>query len=160
MKRYSVYRFHAKWTEDADEIGVIAESIFSAGEVGRIKNSACEYRMMEIEVDQESVNSFARLWADRVIADRGNPRDLELVVTFMWRETWCIGWFFHYTFDVAAENHEMVNSFSDYVERIKSEHPQFPLMIDYGESYVVCRCEKCHKSGFVSITTESLAIGE
>ena len=90
---------------------------------------------------------------------------------FVEEESWCLGWFNHYTFNEFENDLEIEDNFRDYVNRKETsnlknghqrndmnmsldlkEHPYYCLMgaEDYYR-WKICRCEDCTKLGKITI---------
>jgi hypothetical protein len=48
-----------------------------------------------------------------------HPSDVELTVTFLRYETWCLTWFSHYTFDDGRSDVDFIRSFEKFVGRME-----------------------------------------
>ena len=111
---YPIYLVSAKWTEDASE-NSRPEDIID----GRIKNNT-GFSIMLREPDLQQAEAKASEWWEQYKEKRTNPKNLGMEVTLERNESWCGGWFSHWTFDVGQTDAEALASFSRFVDRMES----------------------------------------
>jgi len=111
--------------------------------------------------------AYAKFLKARPEVDRAS---VEIKVSFVGYETWCLGWFSHWTFDDGQSDAEFRCSFDEYVFR-HERCQEWPMearpegwrclmgaedrwrwrAADAYEEGVPCRCEGCRKQGRVVI---------
>lgn len=84
-----------------------------------------------------------------------NIRLKEVSIKFDRFDSWCRGWFYHTSFNILLSDKQLIDSFEEYIDRMKKEKPDFCLMgaNDYyrWEDKGICRCKYCKKLGIVRI---------
>ena len=96
----------------------------------------------------------------------------KITIKFLWKETWCIDWFSHWTFDEGQSDSEVMLSFASFVDRMESynrsrnkEEKEYCLMgaedswrwhgTKEGDSNErtepPCRCKYCKEQGVIRI---------
>ncbi len=170
---YPIYAIQAKWTEDLGnrDTSKLGPRWFTAD--GRFRNGAGSSQMpKEPRSDEELIAEFEReRWPRLQEQSKGlNPTDLTVSVVFRRWETWCIGWFNHWTWDVGLSDSDVLESFHRYVIRTEVTNQREGKMKDgyWTEPYCLmgaedpwrwksdagdppCRCEHCKARGVVSI---------
>jgi hypothetical protein len=140
-KRYPIYLFEASWDQD-DYAG----------------NGTSEKKMFKEDLGLEATNKFALTtwWPGLALADRPsgpiykkNPVNVEVKVTYLGEETWCMGWFSHYTLNTHLSDDELRLSFHEYVDRHRNE--ELMGAENAWRWKGPCRCEHCQERGFVRI---------
>lgn len=117
---------------------------------------------------EEIAAEITRDWWPQYAAKRLQPDDMTLTVELRERDTWCSGWFSHWTFDTGLSDTEVLSSFQDYVDRIqfsdRSESEIGGLLMgaqdywrlcahgpDGEQTPPPCRCKHCKAQGIVRI---------
>ena len=153
-KKFPIYKFYASWDQDDYKNNCTGYSIMykenpTAGQ-------------LESELEQFKYGILAK--HSGVIFKVAEYRFVE-------DESWCSGWFSHYTYNEFETNYNVDCSFRDYVERKKKsnfenghqptemnfnldlkEHPYSSLMgAEDRYRWEICRCERCKKLGKITI---------
>jgi len=153
-KKYPIYKFNATWDQDD------------------FRNNGTEYfimykenptaKQLEEELLQFKLGILTR--HNRVIFKNAEYEFVE-------EESWCLGWFNHYTYNEFKTDLEIEESFRDYVARketsnLKNGHQrndinmkldlkEYPYCCLMGAEddyrWKICRCEHCTKLGKITI---------
>lgn len=176
---YWQYRVGIKWSEP-ERFGDYHPPGWTEGlPSGRFWNGAgLQDKMFREEVSLEQIAADAKVWfLDYIYNEKPcvNWGNLEITPRFVRKETWCEGWFSHWTFDTFESDEQVLASFDAYVWRtiLANERAR-----NLGESERVlmgaedrwrwygwdgnggpssnrtpppCRCEGCKKNGLVRI---------
>lgn len=182
---YPIYYVKARWSQNVTEKDTdpCPWQIEGLPE-GRLRNSVSWYRMPK-ECGEDDESWLARetkmeWWPEWQAQDKYkdlNLDDLEVTVIFQRFETWCLGWFNHWTYDLGFDDAKVLACFSDYVMRteitnqregeVKNDHWQEPYCLMGAEDRYrwsgtadgdpsnrtdpPCRCSHCKKHGIVRI---------
>ena len=126
-KKYPIYIFRAKWSQDGKHDPESPYSLRYKGlPEGRVWNSTVlQYYMYKTEqnIDKLKEEQLNIWWPNYIEKKKDtiiNPRDIEISVEFFMYETWCAGWFSHYTFDDGRTNEQFIQSFRDFVYRMEN----------------------------------------
>lgn len=181
-KTYPIYYVRIKWSEtyapDAEcRMHRVGEPPLPEG---RFWNGTGWYIMEKEERPVEEIAAeIARDWWPQYAAKRLQPDDMTIEVTLKERDTWCSGWFSHWTWDTGLSDAEVRASFQDYVDRIqrsdRSESEIGGLLMGAADRWrwhgsatddlssehtddpsgvhtdAPCRCEHCKARGIVRI---------
>jgi len=82
-----------------------------------------------------------------------NPADPKVEVTFRRWETWCPGWFSHWTWDTGLPDAQVLDSFRNHVWRTEEVNRQEGKTVDghWQEPYCLMGAEdRCRWHGFVT----------
>lgn len=181
-KAYPIYRINTKWSQDITEKDCYLSPAWVEGlPVGRMWNSTSCYRMPKEASDDDKVKftreTMLEWWPKYQVEHEGlNLTALEITVTFLRWETWCLGWFNHWTWDPGLSNANVLASFGRFVERteqlnrqegeVRNGYWQEPYCLMGAEDRLrwcgqrypsgettepPCRCEHCKKRGVVTI---------
>ena len=173
-KAYPIYHIEIRWSEDypPEAENRITRVGLPALPAGRFWNGTGWDRMEREDCDLEAIRAeIITEWWPIYQAKRLAPADLTVEVKLALRETWCSGWFSHWTFDVGLSNQAILTSFQKYVDRIvwseRSEDEVGSLLMGAQDSWrwtgcvtgdpqgektpPPCRCEGCRKRGIVRI---------
>lgn len=130
---YPVYRVHAKWSNEGEQ-DPKTPAWWKGLPDGRVWNGTDFYRMPKAEWSvAEQVTEARDWWAQYIEKNQSsdchgvqivNPADVVLVVTFVHHETWCSGWFNHWTWDREQTDKEVVESFARFVVRMEKFNRQ------------------------------------
>jgi len=152
--KYPIYKFYATWDQDDFENNGTGYSIMYK------ENPSAE--QLENELQQFKLG---------ILAKHNGVIFKNVGYEFYEDESWCLGWFNHYTYNQFDTNSEVEESFRDYVDRKEvsnlknghqrnemnmnldlKEHPYYCLMgaEDYYR-WKICRCEHCTKLGKITI---------
>lgn len=121
---YPIYWIEGLWTCDkpAASEGAPTEGLPE----GRMWNSSGCYRMFrEVQSRHQMGLHLMEWWKDvttqesEVLAGRINPLPATLAWHFDRFETWCGGWFTHWTYDVGQDNAAALASFERFVRRME-----------------------------------------
>lgn len=113
--KYPIYRFEARWTKkrivmnDYDDTHGLP--------VTRCWNGTCFSRMFKEEQGHKQLDiALIEFW--QKYDKKGEECELfSLHSEFERRESWCLTWFSHHTFDVGQSDEEARESFENYVRR-------------------------------------------
>ena len=167
MKKYPIYRISAKWHQPIAKPGPWDRT--DGLPKGRCWNSASFLRMFKEELSENELNAFLAGWWEAYSKGHPDWSKSELAIEFVENETWCLGWFFHYTFDEGQSDDEALLSFASFVDR------KMQLIRERGrEAYCLmgaedmwrwcgkhnedgtstpapCRCDGCKEQGIIRI---------
>jgi hypothetical protein len=73
----------------------------------------------EPRTTQDIINELQTIWWPNYIKKHQDSNDPRFDVQFIGNDTWCINWFNHWTFDIGLTDEQILESFSNYVGRIK-----------------------------------------
>lgn len=127
---YPIYRISARWEQDGEHDDGYPKWSEGLPE-GRIWNSTGGMdRMFREDQDLDELRRWAveEWWVGYVenkLADK-NVGEPEITVEFSHRETWCLSWFEHWTFDVGQTDAEALDSFQCYVDRYAHMQDFYP----------------------------------
>ncbi len=167
--KYPIYQFSARWTqkrvtpEDYDDTHGLPP--------GRLWNSTSWSRMFREDQDRKQLDIILLDWWGKYEKNGEECELFSLHAEFERRETWCLTWFCHETFDVGQTDEEAVASFRRYVRRMMREPgfenferegvKGFTLMSAEDEwrwrsgsdeyEGIPCRCEHCKAAGMLRI---------
>ena len=157
--KYPIYRITVRWSEKQPEIPhKLRES-----SPGRFWNSVCWDAMERkvINVDTRIVQLW-REWWPTYSAKFLEPAQLSITVESRDSDTWCSGWFSHWTFDTGQSDLEVLGSFAEYVDRIQRSDrtDKSSLLMGAEDEWrwcagdrtpAPCRCLLCKQQGIVRI---------
>jgi len=114
---YPIYRIKVRWSEKYPP-GTEAHNM-RASELpeGRFWNGS-SWDVMERE-ETDVAERLLREWWPEYSKKLLEPADLTITAESRGRDTWCSGWFSHWTFDIGQSDREVLDSFREYVERIQ-----------------------------------------
>lgn len=148
--KYAIYRIEAKWDEHGYNGNRTGLSVMYKEDIGieAFKKYALEWW-----------EEYIRLPAKAILHEHPlitrHPHNLKLEAKFIEHETWCQGWFSHYTYNTHLSDEELRKSFDDFVCRKERlvQQKEYCLMgaEDYWRWKGPCRCEHCVKLGIVRI---------
>jgi len=110
-KKYPIYRISARWDQNDYK-----------------DNSTSFYQMYKEDPGFESVVKKAKEWwvahldekprnkEDKPLKEK-NPKLKELKAEFVEKETWCLTWFSHYTYNIHLSDEKLRESFGDFIFR-------------------------------------------
>jgi len=123
-KAYSIYNVEAKWSEGIGDRNVsgFPDRCFDGSPDGRIWNGTGWYDMPR---EPKTIDEIAHLaqeewWPKYKVSGARNLddlADLKITVEFKREEVWCLSWFAHWTWDVGLDDSQVLESFTQYVER-------------------------------------------
>lgn len=134
-KKYPIYKFYAKWDQDD------------------YKNNFTDYYIMYKENPSASqLEDELKELKLRTLAKHKNVIFKNIEYEFAEEESWCIGWFNHYTYNEFETDSEVERSFRDFVGRKKLLKDSYCLMgAEDRYRWEICRCEHCVKAGKITI---------
>lgn len=146
-KKYPIYEFKARYTMPANG----AEHCAVHGlPPGRVWNFVTFNKMFREDQTREALDVvLLEFWRTY----RGNKFGAELfalTAELRLRESWCLTWFSHYTFDDGQSDAEVLASFNRYLIRTSIKECLMGAE-DRWRWSVPCRCEYCKKHGIVKI---------
>ena len=176
-KAYPMYSVRMEYTEDINDEN---RKYIDKNRIlpnNRAKGMIDDNPMYKEEQDIEFVKQEAKekMWNNFVkVHERGNLQEgrmpidnpkLESLEVFLLPryETWCGGWFSHWTFDDGRSDEEYLQSFADFVNRMErvddyclmgaEDRWRWHGMADDEETRTdpPCRCKYCREKGIVSI---------
>jgi len=119
-KKFPVYKFTAKWTQDGDhnpEYPKMHEGLPD----GRVWNWTCGNKMFKEMLTQEQIQEQIQELTQQIISENlGEPNyknvaDLVVTLEFSSMESWVLTWFQHETIDVGQTDAEVLDSFAAFV---------------------------------------------
>ena len=172
--KYPIYSFSARWICDPVNHEGLPRPISEYDPVhglpqGRIWNGSSQYLMFkEDQTHQQLDIKLLEYWAQfKEHKSAGKPELFSLTAELKLRESWCMTWFSHYTFDVGQTDEEALASFDRYVYRMLAGPRRPNGDLEYclmgaedrwrwtsgSKEYrgVPCRCEHCKKQGVLRI---------
>ena len=153
-KKYPIYKFYASWDQDD------------------CKNNGTGYSIMYKEnPSPNQLEEELKQFKYKILAKHKNVIFKMAEYEFVEEESWCSGWFSHYTYNQFDTNSEIERSFRNYVERKKEsnfdnghqptemnfdldlkEHPYSSLMgAEDTYRWKICKCEHCIKLGMITM---------
>ncbi|HUU93210.1 MAG TPA: hypothetical protein VM238_18605 [Phycisphaerae bacterium] len=127
---YPVYRILARWIEDMKPNYNAAPWQTEGVPAGKIRNSTSHTIMFREEPTMDGVFEDAERWWAQFQPTRNGAADAIIIAIFVERETWCLGWFNHWTFDVGQTDQEALASFEVFVARKKDFNHQNPRIVN------------------------------
>jgi hypothetical protein len=166
---YPIYQFRARWTEKRVKVEEYDDT--HGLPVGRKWNGTDFSRMFKEDQDWKQLDVILiEFW--QKYERKGEEVELfSLHAELERRETWCLTWFSHYTFDVGQTDEEAMESFRNYVRRMV----RLPGFENFGQEGVrgftlmsakdewrwksgsdeyeglPCRCKSCKEQGVLRI---------
>jgi hypothetical protein len=119
---YPIYYVRPRWSEaSAADRKTGPAWLFEGLPEGRAWNGSGWYTMeREDRPPEEIAEEVASEWWPKYAETRPDPADLTVEVTFKMRDTWCSGWFSHWTYDIGLSDADVLDSFHRYVHRIQT----------------------------------------
>lgn len=167
MSAYPIYRIKVRWSERYPPNTEAHNMRASELPAGRFWNST-GWDTMERELTD--VAARLREWWPDYSKSLLEPADLSINVEYKGLDTWCSGWFSHWTFDTGHSDTEVLDSFREYVERIQysnlTEDEISSLLMGAEDEWrwhgsvdgstadrtePPCRCPACKERGIVRI---------
>jgi len=153
-KKFPIYKFYATWDQDDFENNCTGYSIMYKENPSANK--------LEEELQQFKLG---------ILAKHNGVIFKNIAYEFVEEESWCLGWFNHYTYNQFETDLEVEDSFRDFVSRketsnLKNGHQrndmnmnldlkEYPYCCLMGAEddyrWKICRCEHCKKSGKITI---------
>ncbi len=181
---YQIFSVHARWSRailhGLDEVG-LGPSWFEGLPARRMWDTKQWYEMPReiVTFDEIVATALAEWWPDlkREEEDK-NLADLTIDVNFVRWETWCPGWFSHWTWDTGLSDAKVLGSFQRYVWRTEVANRREGKIVDGylqepyclmgaenrirwhglvtgepcdGRTDAPCRCPICKKLGIIRI---------
>jgi hypothetical protein len=159
---YPIYHVKVRWSERYPPETAAHNMRASELPAGRFWNGSSWDTMEREETDV--VERLLRDWWPEYSKKLLEPADLTLIVELRCRDTWCSGWFSHWTFDTGQSDQEVLDSFREYVDRIQySDRPEDEigsLLMGAEDEWrwhggerteAPCRCPVCKERGVVRI---------
>lgn len=118
--KFPIYKVSVSWIEDGEH-DPESPGWWEGYPDGRVRNGT-GWTWMERERDDEAAAVKAWEGWEKYRGEKlagKNPRLTEFSVKHQWDETWCGGWFSHFTFDTGQSDAEVLASFARYVKRIQ-----------------------------------------
>jgi len=175
---YPIYSITIKWTQKILSGYNTAEWQTKGLPQGRMYNSTAFSQMYKEEQDIEELKQKVECeWLPNFFDVKSSknvknphlaiidPQDCEVTISFKRYETWCLEWFWHWTFDDGRSDEEYIRSFEKFVRRMgRLPEGEYCLMgaedrwrwkgttdNGKGETCPPCRCGGCKKAGVVRI---------
>lgn len=174
-KPYPIYSVRIEYTQDINDENRKHVNEKPRLPNNRVKSSQSTTVMYKKEHDIAFVQQYAKekIWANFTkVHERGNkegrmpvdhPKIESIDVSLLRHETWCLTWFYHWTFDDGRNNTEYLESFARFVARMERVE-DYCLMgaedmwrwhgtSDDGKERTdpPCRCMHCKNKGIVRI---------
>ena len=123
-RAYPIWDIDVKWTYEADEpcsCGGKGCGWCRDLPEGRRHNGTGFCKMYKEEKTEEEVLKEVEEWWKNYSDERKrkNPSKPEISIKFLHYETWCLKWFYHWTFDDGRTDEEFVKSFEKFVRRME-----------------------------------------
>lgn len=173
MKKYPIYKFNAKWSQDGKQDPNYPNLHLGLKE-GRIWNYTGFSKMFREEQTQEQLDLFINEWWSKFLETKDNIfniEDLNLETKYVEHETFVGTWFAHQTFDDGQTDEEFLYEFEQFVNRYEYQQDRYEpgnhpenyhcLMGGYerfrwysgSDEYndVPCRCKYCKEAGMLRI---------
>lgn len=168
MSAYPIYKVKVRWSERYPP-GTEAHNM-RASELpaGRFWNGN-SWDRMERELTDVATWLLQDWWPE-YSKSLLEPADMTIKVEFKGLDTWCSGWFSHWTFDTGHSDQEILDSFRGYVDRIQhsnlTEMEIGSLLMGAEDEWrwhgsvdgdpnnrteAPCRCPACKERGIVRI---------
>ena len=150
-KKFPIYKFYANWDQDDFE------------------NNSTGYSIMYKEYPSpDQLEEELKLFKYGILAKHKNVIFKMAEYEFVEEESWCSGWFSHYTYNQLENVSEIESSFEDFVERKEqsnkknghgtldsnpnSKEPYHCLMgAEDRYRWKICRCDGCKKLGKITV---------
>lgn len=177
-KTSPLYNIDVRWEEN---IGVrkpedLISSLVEGMPPGRMKNGTSFNYFAKMNESLDDI--YAYLYKDWTLELLKKYPDAEidnLQTTVKWirNDTWCLGWFNHYSYNTHLKDEDLLLSFKRYVDRVLhiNEIYKYTYAENYEDTYIclmgaedhwrwrgedgkdskVCRCKGCVESGRVFI---------
>jgi hypothetical protein len=180
--KYPIYYVTASWIQDEAVEKYASDGRHEWLPPGRVRNGTGRYVMFRTDIDIHAyAEELKTTWWPGYLAKYNerlefrypikNATDLQITVELSMRETWCGGWFSHWTFDTFADDQEVLCSFASFVDRMSGDYKDlcgkpYHLMgaedrwswhgrthgaPDDEDTPPPCRCEGCKAQGIVRI---------
>lgn len=173
--KYPIYCVEIRWVQDGEHDPDYPKGWEGLPE-GRIHNYTNLNRMYredpgKAEVERTMRDEWWPKYVEAKLADK-HVSAPEITAELKWRESWCLTWFQHWTFDDGRTDAEFRQSFEAYVRRHEREQDWVSAGGDPPEGYIClmgaedrwrwtgetdkseppCRCEHCRAQGVVRIS--------
>ena len=153
-QKFPIYKFYANWDQDDYE-----------------NNFTDYYIMYKENPTAEQLEYELKQFKLRTLAKHNGVIFKNIEYEFVEEESWCLGWFNHYTYNEFETDSEVEESFRDYVDRkevsnLKNGHQRNEMNMNLdlkehlyhclmgAEDYYrwkICRCEHCKRLGKITI---------
>ena len=163
--KYPIYEITAKWNQDCQEYPTNSTGF------SRMFKEVPTFEVIMEELHKWWNNNLdaPRDWSpDKKTLRQINARLTELSFKYLRDDTWCISWFWHYTFNQFNNQAEAFNDFEIFVEGKESLNRNCDLPYDYCKTnnveryclmgaedrwrWKLCDCAKCKELGMTTIT--------
>ena len=134
--KYPIYKFYASWDQDDYE------------------NNGTGYSIMYKENPSPSqLEDELKQFKLGILSKHTGVIFKQAEYEFVEEETWCSGWFSHYTYNQLDTNSEIERSFRDFIGRKKLLGEDKYCLMGAEDRYrwKMCRCEHCTKLGKITI---------
>lgn len=149
---FPIYRIETRLKYD----GTIGDSDYIAG--SRMYKNEPTHKQLIADLKkwwQDLLNEPRTCQDDKRPIIERNPMLLELKISYVEHEAWCIRWFSHYTYIKGRTDEELKQSFYRFIERKKPLHFQEKYCLmgaeDYWRHKEPCHCKECRKAGVTHI---------
>jgi hypothetical protein len=136
-----------------------------------MRNHTGWYIMEREDRDIEDIKAQLQEWWLTYASKRPEAAGPVFEVSLAYRESWCPGWFSHWTFRRGLSDADVLSDFASYVDRIMYDYPEREagaILMGAEESWrwharggnsagdderlpAPCNCEHCIKAGVVRI---------
>ena len=167
--KYPIYSVSVRWVQDVE--GDPHPRSIEGLPPGRMRNVTGWNKMYREEQDLVGIDNELRRDRWPNYKKGNNPSEPIIEIKLLCWDTWCSGWFSHYTFDVGLDDAAVLASFERYVDRIqfsdRSETEKGGLLMGAEDRWrwhgyvdgnpqserteAPCRCPECKKQGLVRI---------
>lgn len=95
-------------------------------------------------------------WENLITHKEYKDKDCQLVrlnCFFVEKESWCLNWFNHYTYNTHLSDNDLLLSFESFIERKRRNDKKYVLMgaDELWRWRGPCHCDKCRKRGITFI---------
>jgi hypothetical protein len=148
-KTYPIYKVGWKWNQDNDQHD-------STGFSKMFKEDPGLVRVTRLALAEwgRYIRKHKMYGQDCKLIDL-HPQLIDLSVQYVEHETWCQGWFSHYTYNVDLSDEELLDSFARFVARKRPAVAEEKYCLMGAEDRWCwkgpCQCKHCIKRGVVSI---------
>ena len=163
--QYPIYSFTVRWIQDKTTCEMPNHGLPE----GRIWNSAGFSKMYKEEPTTKDLDIECLAWT-RTLKEVHKSTNIEIFSVqykLLKKDSWCLTWFSHYTIDVGQTDEEVIDSFHEYVARIKNQafkEGKEPCLMGAEDTWrwhstdengerdkAPCRCKFCKEAGIIRI---------
>jgi len=119
INKYPIYEILIKFVRDRNPDRNYEKDSWSIKGLrkNRLRDVLHKRTMFRSDVSDDELNDFAQLIWKNSRKQLPNPSKPKFEIQLVDREEWCLGWFFHWTFDVGQSDSEVLESFENFLHR-------------------------------------------